>query len=135
MKEATKKLNGQVITAVKEFFGSKERPAKADTNELMPVILDIISGEYPTKRILSGTTAKLFGFEVGNVYLAKYEEKEEDEDYGRQFNWSVIMKLSLEDVITHSMKFGAPQAIEVMNKVSLPVEEKIIKDEIVFEKP
>lgn len=77
-------MNNQVLVTVKEFGR-----VSLDKNGKQAVILIPVAGKMPNRNTLAGTTAEREGFEVGKTYLASVREVEENE-YGRQFQWSKI---------------------------------------------
>ena len=107
------KLNGNFIASAKQYNGSKENPATADSNGLMPVLLNVISGTCPTKRILSGTAAKNAGLTVGQTYIISVSEGDVDPEYGRQFDFNAIKEMSVMDIIEHGTAFGPAKLVEV----------------------
>ena len=113
------KLTVTFVASVKLFNGSAERPAEEDKNGAMPVILDVVAGKCPNKRVLSGTVAERAGMESGKAYLMKAEEIDSDE-YGRQFRYSAIKELSLSELLEALSHFGAPKLIEVLEPAGSP---------------
>lgn len=71
---------------------------EADKNGKMPLVLVPISGVSPRGlNVISGTSAELQGFKEGTVHAVTATEREvtpENEQYGRQFNFSSIGTLS-----------------------------------------
>jgi hypothetical protein len=107
------------IGSIKPFNGSTERPAEDDKNGLSPVLIDLVAGKCPNKRVLSGTVAARAGLQVGKAYLMKVEERDADE-YGRQFNFNSVMEVSAMDVFTAVEKFGNPKLIEIEGVTNSP---------------
>lgn len=107
------------VASVKLFNGSTERPAEEDKNGAMPVILDVVAGSCPNKRVLSGTVAERAGMESGKAYLCKAEEIDSDE-YGRQFRYSTIKELGFSELLEAMSHFGAPKLIEVLEPAETP---------------
>lgn len=106
---------------VKQFQGSNERPAEADKNDLMPVILDVIAGSCPNVRVLSGTVAARGGMAVGEGYLIKavetgaVYEKEGSDEVVPQYNFSTMGRpLSIIDTFLAIEKLGEPRVVEVV---------------------
>lgn len=109
------KLNVTFVASVKNFNGSTERPAEEDKNGEMPVILDVVAGKCPNKRVLSGTVALRAGMEAGKAYLMKCEEIDRDE-YGRQFRFSTIKELGFSELLEAISHFKSPEVIEVVDE-------------------
>lgn len=105
------------VASVKAFNGSNERPAEADGNGMMPIILDIVAGSCPNKRVISGTVAKRAGMEIGKSYLCKAEEIDATE-FGRQFRFSAITELGINDLLKSIKLFGDPHLVEVVENES-----------------
>lgn len=101
------------VASIKAFNGSNERPAEADENGHMPIIIDVVAGSCPNKRVLSGTVAMRAGMIIGKNYLCKAEEVDET-DYGRQFRFSTVVQLGIKDLLGSIKLFGAPKLIEVV---------------------
>ena len=110
------KLAVTFVASVKNFNGSTERPAEEDKNGAMPVILDVVAGSCPNKRVISGTVAERAGMESGKAYLCKAEEIDSDE-YGRQFRYSTIKELGFSELLEAMSHFGSPKLIEVLEPV------------------
>ena len=69
------------LATVCKYNGNKENPAKPDSNDLMPVILEPLGGTCPKKRVIAGTIARNMGIEENQVYLFKWTRLEDDEEY------------------------------------------------------
>lgn len=108
------KLAVTFVASVKMYNGSAEKPAVVDSGDKMPVILDVVAGKCPNKRVLSGTVADRAGMESGKAYLMKAEEIEEDPENGRQFRYSTIKELGFSELLEAMSHFGAPQTIDVL---------------------
>ena len=108
------KLSSAVFVAtIKAFNGSNIRPSEEDKNQLSPIILDVVAGSCPNKRVLSGTVAKRAGMIEGNTYLCKYEEIDATE-FGRQFRLSTVMQLNAIEILEAINSLGMPTIIEVV---------------------
>ena len=108
------KLPSEVFVAtIKPFNGSNIRPAEEDKNNLPPIILDVVAGSCPNKRVLSGTVAQRAGMLEGNTYMCKYEEIDATE-YGRQFRFSTIIQLDAPQILESVKTLGMPVIIEVV---------------------
>jgi len=108
------KLAVTFVASVKMYNGSAEKPAKEDKNGEMPVILDVVAGKCPNKRVLSGTVADRAGMESGKAYLMKAEEIEEDPENGRQFRYISFEDIVFSELLEAMSHFGAPQTIDVL---------------------
>lgn len=85
-------ISNQTIVSVGMFQGTKDKPATANKNGLMPLYLTPVSGKFPEGRqVMDGSVAERAGIEPGKMYLINVDEVEANE-YGRQFQ---ITKLSV----------------------------------------
>jgi hypothetical protein len=86
----------QVLTvAVSVFQGSTTRPAKADKNGMLPVILTALSGSLPNDaKVLSGTIADRAGLTVGSVCTIAITTGEQREYEGSMRNTYNYLKLA-----------------------------------------
>lgn len=108
------KFESKAAVTVNEFNGSAERPATADKNGEMPVILRVVAGKLPNRAlVLSGTVAKRAGLRVGQPALVQCTEGDTDEQYGRQFNVNKIADLSAFEIMQAEGHLGKPQVIDV----------------------
>ena len=109
------KLSSAIFVAtIKPFRGSNIRPSEEDKNHLTPILLDVVAGSCPNRRVLSGTVAKRAGMIEDNTYMCKYEEIDATE-YGRQFRFSTIVQLtSPSEILEAVMSLGMPNLIEVV---------------------
>ena len=80
------------------FLGSvnsyNAKTAKPDSNGLEPVILEVIAGKCPKKRVLAGTIAKNMQIEIGITYLFKWTKLPDDPTYGTQYAFQAIMPVT-----------------------------------------
>ena len=101
------------LATVCNYYGNKENPAKPDSNELMPVILEPLGGTCPKKRVLAGTIARNMGIEENQVYLFKWTRLEDNEDYGSQFGFVAVTHVQDSiQVITASQSLGDAIIVE-----------------------
>ena len=82
--------------ATVESETSKFHPNK---NGIMPIWLEVLNGKAPNRNVLDGTIAAREGFEAGKTYLAKVQEGEPDEQFGRQFTWTKIKELEFMEIM------------------------------------
>ena len=94
------------LATVASFTGSAEQPASPDKNGKMPVILNVVAGQCPNKRIVAGTIAERNGFVVGKAYLFQATEGEPDAEHGRQFNFTAVKEASLMEVVEAGKLLG-----------------------------
>ena len=107
------KTSGMFLATVCNYYGNKENPAKQDSNDLMPIILEPLGGSCPNKRVLAGTVARNMGIEENQVYLFKWTRLEDDEDYGSQFGFVAVTHIQDPiQVITASQSLGDSTIIE-----------------------
>ena len=64
--------------------------ATTDKNGLLPMLLDVVAGICPKKRVIAGTVSKNMGLEEGITYLFKFTQLEDDADYGTQYAFTKI---------------------------------------------
>ena len=64
--------------------------ATQDKNGLMPVLLDIVAGICPSKRVIAGTVSKNMELQEGVTYLFKFTRLEDDPKYGSQYAFTKI---------------------------------------------
>ena len=101
------------LATVCNYYGNKENPAKPDSNDLMPVILEPLGGTCPKKRVIVGTVARNMGIEENQVYLFKWTRLEDDEKYGSQVGFVVVTHLPDPlQVITASQSLGDSIIVE-----------------------
>lgn len=115
------RLNTMFLATVAAFTGSNENPADADKNGKMPVILNVVAGQCPNKRIVAGTIAERNGFVVGKAYLFQATEGEPTAEYGRQFNFTAIKEASLMEVVEAGKLLG-PAALLDASEVEVKQE-------------
>ena len=101
------------LATVCNYYGNKENPAKPDSNDLMPVILEPLGGTCPKKRVIVGTVARNMGIEENQVYLFKWTKLEDDEKHGSQFGFVAVTHLPDPlQVITASQSLGEPTIVD-----------------------
>ena len=64
--------------------------ATPDKNGLLPMLIDVVAGICPKKRVIAGTVYKNMGLEEGITYLFKFTQLEDDADYGTQYAFTKI---------------------------------------------
>ena len=120
----SKEVKELFIANVSKFIGSKERPAEEDKNGKMPVILNLIAGKCPDKRVLSGTIAENLGLETGNTYGMSVNEVEPDPEFGRRFNYTrLTSNLSMSEISAERKTLGTPQIINTSEPVEVGADE------------
>ena len=101
------------LATVCNYYGNKENPAKPDSNDLMPVILEPLGGTCPKKRVVAGTVARNMGIEENQVYLFKWTRLEDHEEYGSQFGFVAVTHIADSiQVISASQSLGDSIIIE-----------------------
>ena len=101
------------LATVCNYYGNKENPAKPDSNDLMPVILEPLGGTCPKKRVIVGTVARNMGIEENQVYLFKWTRLEDHEEYGSQFGFVAVTHIADSiQVISASQSLGDSIIIE-----------------------
>ena len=84
----------------------------SDKNGLQPILLEPIAGIMPSKRTISGTLAVNSGFEPNQIYLVQITEGKSNE-YGRNFNFANLGKLSPIELLQNRREFGAAKIVDV----------------------
>lgn len=115
-----------VVVAAGSYNGSTERPAEADKNGKMPIYLNVLAGKAPNRTTISGTVAERANIEVGNSYLVQCKETEPDEEYGRQFNWNVVSKLNVLEILQAKQTVGK---VEIFDAAEVEIEEPVPANE------
>ena len=101
------------LATVCNYYGNKENPAKPDSNDLMPVILEPLGGTCPKKRVIVGTVARNMGIEENQVYLFKWTRLEDHEEYGSQFGFVAVTHIADPiQVISASQSLGEPTIVD-----------------------
>ena len=101
------------LATVCNYYGNKENPAKPDSNDLMPVILEPLGGTCPKKRVIAGTVARNMGIEEKQAYLFKWTRLEDDEEYGSQFGFVAVTHIPDPiQVISASQSLGEPTIVD-----------------------
>ena len=100
------RLNTMFLATVVTFTGTDENPAEADKHGKMPVLLNVVAGQCPNKRVVAGTIAERNNFEIGKAYLFQATETEPDEQYGRQFNFTAVKEATLMEVVEAGKLLG-----------------------------
>ena len=113
------RLNTMFLATVASFTGSNETPASPDKHGKMPVILNVVAGQAPNKRIVAGTLAERNGYEVGKAYLFQATEGEPDAEYGRQFNFTAIKEATLMEVVEAGKHLGPAALLDVTSEVEV----------------
>jgi hypothetical protein len=81
------------------------------------VILSVIAGKAPYRRILPEASAKEKGLEVGSTYVIDYTTSETLTSEGNQVHWfTPIMKLGFRDLKDAVSEFGAPVILAAPEK-------------------
>ena len=115
-------FSSMFVATVVQFLGSNDDPATVDTNGKMPVLLNVVAGQCPNARVLSGTVAERNGFEVGKCYLTSVSEteprdyKDEESDdiiTTRNFNYSAVAPATFSEILQAKKELGAPVLIDV----------------------
>ena len=79
--------------------------ASVDKNGNQPLILNVLAGKCPSKRMISQGWANTQGMEIGKTYLIEDIELEVHAVYGRQFQFNKIQEVSCVDIVEFSAKY------------------------------
>lgn len=88
-----------------------------DKNGLEPMLLKCIAGKSVNKSIISGTIAERSGFEPNKSYLVSIIEKDSDETYGRQFDFTNLGELNGIELIKAKKELGNALIMNVLDEV------------------
>lgn len=98
-------MKNQMFLAVVSTFNGKT--AKPNKHGLDPLILEVIAGSCPVKRVVDGSVAKNAKLEAGTTCMIKWSEDEMDEEYGSQYIFTKLMEVSCPmDILNISEKLG-----------------------------
>jgi hypothetical protein len=108
-------MNGMFLCTAKQFNKIDESTGevKVDKNGLPSVLLNVLAGKAPNRNIISGTIADREGFEIGKSYLVSFNEREADEEHGRQFNFTKVGEASIMDVLQAKAQLGDAVIVSV----------------------
>lgn len=107
----TTKFKSSVFTAkVVMFTGEKAVPNKHGE---MPIVLVVIAGKCPKRRVIDGTSAERMGLTVNKSYLFTATAGEIDEEYGLQINYLATAELGVMDILSTSDKLGEPILLDI----------------------
>lgn len=99
-------LNTMIVVAVTRFSGT----TTPDKNGEVPIMLQCIAGVMPNRNVLSGTVAKIAGFEIGRTYLVNVRENGFDKVFGPDFTFTKVRELeSGDDIVKTSKELGEPR--------------------------
>lgn len=84
------------IATINEYTGEN---AKEDRSGNMPLILNVLGGKCPNKRMISLGWADTQGMEVGKTYLIRDEEIASHPEYGRQFTFHKVQEVSALEIV------------------------------------
>ena len=100
-------MNSLIIASVNQYT-----QGVSDKNGKNPVILNVVSGTFPNRNVLSGTVAENLGIEIGHTYLMQVREVEPNE-FGRQFVYSKLKELDALEIVEASATMGEAKLIKV----------------------
>jgi autonomous glycyl radical cofactor GrcA len=90
------------LATVNEFKGEH---VTIDRSGNAPLILNVLGGKCPSKRIISQGWADTQGMEVGKSYLIEPVELDPDPTYGRQFQFNKVQEATLLDIVDFTEKY------------------------------
>jgi hypothetical protein len=100
-------INNMIIASVNAYTQGTN-----DKNGKSPVILNVVSGTFPNRNVISGTVAENLGIETGHTYLFQVREVEANE-YGRQFIYSKLKELEALEIVTAAAQMGAAVLVDI----------------------
>lgn len=86
---------------------------RSDKNGNFPVLLNVLSGKCPNKRVIAGTMAINMDIQPGQTYLFNWTEGIIDPDYGRQFNFEKVKEINALEVIQVAKELGEAELLDV----------------------
>jgi hypothetical protein len=110
------------IATINEFNGKK---VTIDRSGNAPLILNVLAGKCPSKRLISQGWADTQGMEVGKTYLIEDVELDAHPEHGRQFQFNKVQQVSAVDIMEFAAKF--PKQIFNVSSVEESVTEKAFK--------
>lgn len=103
-------FNGMFIGRVTAF---QKAGQLTDANGHQNVILTPIAGKCPSKRVIAGSLALTQGFVPGDVVAVSFTEGQRDEEYGRQFSFTNVGRLTTMEALGAVAQFGNPEIVDV----------------------
>lgn len=106
------KFNGVFVARVAHF---KKAGHETDMNGNPNVVLEVVAGKAPqlNKRIIAGSIAMSAGMVFDDTIAVSFVEGEPDKDYGRQFKYTKIGRLTTIEALGSIAQFGMPEEVEV----------------------
>lgn len=114
------------IATINEYKGTN---AKIDRSGNMPLILNVLGGKCPNKRMISLGWADTQEMNVGSTYLIDPVEIEAHELHGRQFQFNRVGKELDANSIVDFVENHPKQIYNVSEKVKVPSEQEFHKEE------
>ena len=125
-------FNSTIIVSAKAYAKINKktgiRETVLDKKGKPSVWLTCLSGKMPNRNILAGSIAESEGIEAGESYMLSVQEKESSPEYGRQFNFTFLKKLSFIELIQATgpdKPLGEPEVFSVDAVVEQPQENKV----------
>jgi len=103
-------FNALILAVASKFNGPN---ASLDKNGKEPVILNVLSGIFPNRNVLSGTIAENMQLQVGKSYLFQVREVEADPTYGRRFTYTKVAEVSALEIAEYCHKYGPADMFEI----------------------
>lgn len=107
-------FNEIVAIVVSPFQGEN----KTDKNGKNAVWLTPIAGKIPNRAmVVAGTVAERASLIAGTTVLCMIVEGEEDKEYGRRFNHTVLGPVEVGEILNIRKKLGSPIVVDVTGGV------------------
>lgn len=117
------KLNSMAVVTVEKVNAGTTSTGKEikafDKNEKQNVFLRPLAGTVPNRMFMPGTIAESSGFEVSKTYGILVTERDEDPQYGRQFDFRVVKEMSFMEAVQASEQMPV-EVINVNAEVTQP---------------
>lgn len=108
---------GNIFVATVATYVKKGGVLSSDVNGKNAVILNVISGQCPKKRVITGTIAENMGIAPGNTYVFSWTKEEDDPTFGVQYSFNLIGKPSLIELMEIANNTNPPKLFEEVSKV------------------
>lgn len=104
-------VKGGMFAAKAAMFNGKS--AKANKNGEFPVVLVVIAGKCPKKRVLDGSVFTNMNIEMDTTYLFSFSAGDIDPNYGQEYNFTPIVEIvSVMDTIKIVQELGSPELLD-----------------------
>ena len=104
-------VKGGMFAAKAAMFNGKS--AKANKNGDFPVVLVVLAGACPKKRVIDGTVFTNMNIEMDTNYLFSFSAGEIDTTHGQEYNFTPVVEIvSVMDNIKIIQELGEPVLLD-----------------------